>query len=269
MNGVGYFAVARAIFEKPEFKRRPKWLVAWQWLIAAAAWKAEAHRGDWGVVHVERGELATTIRALAKEWRWPKSNVECFLKWLIRQQMIVLGTTRTATRTSEGPSLPHPVSIVTVCNYDKFQKSSKARKVQPGQAEGRGPGQAPQQAFEFVEELNPQPSNQITIQQQEGRFGLIGEEGASRTKPRHLQTKMTPDGKKIWLDFGTDEWASYAAEYEQAHGVTRMPSRRIGGAGQWFPIEGEVAYATRRKRRGHGPGLPAPGIRRASRSAAG
>lgn len=100
-NARGYIAIDRGIFDHRMFKRRPEWLVAWQWLIAAAAWKAEGRRGSWGVTHVERGQLVSTVRILGTTWGWPKSNVDRFLKRLVREEMVTLKT-GTGTGTGTG-----------------------------------------------------------------------------------------------------------------------------------------------------------------------
>src|ERR1700721_4311094 len=84
----GYIAVSRSIFDHPLFKNRPDWHVAWEKLIAAAAWKPQAHAGRWGSAHVERGQLASTVRALASMLGWPKSSVEYFLARLETAEMM-------------------------------------------------------------------------------------------------------------------------------------------------------------------------------------
>ena len=94
-RNTGFIAINRDIFDH-WVARNPKRFKAWQWLIAAAAHAPQGRRGTWGVVHVERGQIATSIRILARQWRWPKSNVECFLKRLANDGMI---ETKTKTPT--------------------------------------------------------------------------------------------------------------------------------------------------------------------------
>lgn len=43
----------------------------------------------------------------------------------------------------------------------------------------------------------------------------------------------------VWLDYGTDEWDMYAANYHDVRGVELLPQSRIGGKGNWFRWLGE------------------------------
>jgi len=48
----------------------------------------------------------------------------------------------------------------------------------------------------------------------------------------------------IWYDYGTPEWHTYAADYQEVTGTERLPESRVGGRGNWFRILG----ALKRKR---------------------
>lgn len=63
---------------------------------------------------LERGQLLATCRSLAQEWGWSKSRVERFLKLLRKEGMIEV-----AMRDKKP-------SIITVCNYDKYQRPEYA-----------------------------------------------------------------------------------------------------------------------------------------------
>lgn len=246
MRTGGYIAVARTIFDHPVFRRRPEWHVAWEKLIASAAWKPMGHRGEWGVVHVERGQVATTLRRLGTAWGWPKSNVDRFLKRLQREEMVHLQTTGTATGTSSR-TLPFKVTIITICNYDKFQRDI-LRDKKAGQEAGQEAGQALQQPLPLSGLPPPEPTNHLTNSKSE-EVDKIGEGqesvAAGQTKPPH--------GAKgrgmVWLDYGTPEWDVYATDYREKRGVERYPENRIGGRGNWFHLLGEPASLPQRQRR--------------------
>lgn len=115
----GYFALYRGTLDHPVFKKeRFTEALAWVWMIEAAAYapKREFHLGR--EVQIEPGQFSRSIRELARIWQWEKTRVERYFEKLRRAKMIEL---ETATG----------VTIVTVCNYLKFQ---------PGQWEGRDSG---------------------------------------------------------------------------------------------------------------------------------
>lgn len=60
--------------------------------------------------HVQRGQLFTSIRFLAKEWGWDKTTVSRFLSDTEMEKMI------TVTHTQDG-------TLITVLNYSKYQAS--------------------------------------------------------------------------------------------------------------------------------------------------
>jgi hypothetical protein len=92
------------VFGKEPFTER----TAWIWLIEEAAWKTARRRVGAVIVDVQRGQLAASVRFLAEAWGWSKSRVERFLGRLTNEQMI-------GTHAGTG------VTIITICNYDKYQ----------------------------------------------------------------------------------------------------------------------------------------------------
>lgn len=242
MKARGFIAVDRSIFDHPIFRRRPDRLAAWEWLIASAAWKPEGRRGDFGVVHLERGQLPASLRSLGRMWGWPKSNVDCFLKRLVREKMICVEKTRTATRTVTGTPLAYEISIITICNYEKFQKASTASRRRSGQQPGHQPGQAQQKSFAFIGPVAPQQLNNPTKEQ--GGVGKGEGKGRERSKPQHGARGR---GDTIWCDYGTSEWDVYAADYKTVTGAEPLPQDRIGGRGRWFKANGEAAKPMSRR----------------------
>ena len=81
---------------------------AWEWLIAEAFWKDGRTRAGKFVVTVQRGQLCASVRHLARCWQWTNAKVERFLRRLKTETMI-------ETRSETG------ISVITICNYNKFQ----------------------------------------------------------------------------------------------------------------------------------------------------
>ena len=81
---------------------------AWLWIIMQARWKSgQARAGDL-TVDLQRGELAASVRFMAEAWQWTPARVQRYIERLKKVKMICV-------KTDTG------ISVVTVCNYDKFQ----------------------------------------------------------------------------------------------------------------------------------------------------
>jgi hypothetical protein len=113
MSERGVFAVDRGVWDHHLFAshdpltRREAWL----WLISEASWKPRVKRIGAAVIELARGQLAHSIRFVAEAWRWPKSNVARFLAALKTEAMI-------------GTETVHGLTVVTICNYDEYQRVS-------------------------------------------------------------------------------------------------------------------------------------------------
>lgn len=223
---LGYIAVSRSIFEHPLFKNRPDWHVAWEKLIAAAAWKPQAHVGRWGSAHVERGQLASTVRALASLLIWPKSSVEYFLRRLQDAQMIVVNSIRTRINTKDSVKNSQRITVITICNYDKFQVKPRLHPVRVGQGVGQGVGQEMPNLPGIIEEVDANQLNQPILNSKEAaQTRLLG-------KPHHRAKSKC--GKYIWLDYGSSDWAISAGDFRDVKGSDIFPETRDCGKGNWF-----------------------------------
>ena len=110
----GYVAICRSLWSDPDFDDGPmSQREAWIWLIAEAAWKPHKVRRNNAIIELQRGQVAHSIRFIAEAWGWHRARVERFLKALKNRDMI-----ETAAETG--------VSVITICNYDKYQAGEKA-----------------------------------------------------------------------------------------------------------------------------------------------
>lgn len=238
---LGYIAVSRSIFEHPLFKGRPDWHVAWEKLIAAAAWKPQAHVGRWGSAHVERGQLASTIRSLAALLAWPKSSVEYFLRRLQNAEMIVLNSIRTRINTKDTIKNSQRITLITICNYDKFQVKPRTRNSGLGQGVGQGVGQEMPKLPGIIEENDANQLNQLILNSKEAAQTRL------LRKPNHWARSKC--GKYIWLDYGSSDWAMAAGDFRDVRGSDIFPETRDCGKGNWFVYLGEAAKPKRAVRR--------------------
>lgn len=99
-------------------------LGAFFWLVARAAWKPVPFDISGKIITLERGQLCTSRSLLAKAWGWSPSAVERFLTRLKTEQMIEQAT-------GQGKS------VITICNYEKYQSVNS----DTGQATGQVTGQ--------------------------------------------------------------------------------------------------------------------------------
>jgi hypothetical protein len=101
---------------------------AWAWLIAEAAFKAHRRRVGGFQVDLKRGQLAASVRFLAEKWRWHRNKVDRFLERLKIGTMI-------GTETGTG------ITVITICNYDKYQRVSLPSETGEETATGTAAGQ--------------------------------------------------------------------------------------------------------------------------------
>ncbi len=86
---------------------------AWDWIVAEAAYTERKVDVSGKIITLQRGQLAHSIRFIAKAWGWDKAAVSRFITRLKTETMI-----ETATETG--------VTIITVCNYNKYQDRASA-----------------------------------------------------------------------------------------------------------------------------------------------
>lgn len=112
---------------------------AWFWIVANACWKPAKARIKGRTVELERGELSFSVRFLADNWGWSKSRVDRFLSDLRAEGMI---ETRSKSGTSAGHKAGQGQSIITVCNYSKYQDSETVVRDKREAKSGTSAGQA-------------------------------------------------------------------------------------------------------------------------------
>jgi hypothetical protein len=126
----GVFAVDRGIFDHPvlssrePFSRREAWL----FILSEAAWKPRAFRANGRQIELKRGQLSHSVRFLADKWGWSKSSVARFLDVLQTETMI-------EKETGTGQIL------ISVCNFDQYQRVSLPDGTGAGTSNGTEAGQ--------------------------------------------------------------------------------------------------------------------------------
>lgn len=110
----GTVNISRNIWNDAAFRDEPfTQREAWMWLIMEASYKPRERRVGSAVVSLRRGQVATSIRFMAKAWQWTKSRVERFIDMLENRDMI-------ETQTETG------ITVITLCKYDDYQSAIKS-----------------------------------------------------------------------------------------------------------------------------------------------
>jgi hypothetical protein len=241
-NARGYIALYRDVLDHPLFKdERPYTrFQAWVWMIQEAAWGLSQQRVGRTVTTVERGQLAATTRGLGETWGWAHGRVRRFLETLRREAMIRTLVTDTVAGTETGTPSRTGITIITICNYSKFQSAAAQPIGEQAQHPTRRQARNAQQALDLADEIRPEEPNQPTKIKIEKRFGEKsgGKSGGKYTgPPRHGQTSEKHG--TIFIKIGTDEWVQYAADFKRVRGehVPLLPNR---DGGYWFFAAGEA-----------------------------
>lgn len=122
------------IFNDREFSRGDAWI----WLIENACWKPTRVRIKGDTVTLDRGELSYSVRYIADAWGWSKSRVDRFFDALRDEGMI-------ETRSKNGTTADHKAgqgqSIISICNYGKYQDIDSDERDNSGTETGTTAGQ--------------------------------------------------------------------------------------------------------------------------------
>jgi hypothetical protein len=109
MGPNGYFKVWRKVFENPILNHDPfDRFHAFLYLVANANFMPRQVWFQKSMHDVQRGQLVTTYRQLARDWKWSREKVLNFVRVLDRTATIK-------------PQTSHGCLLVTICNYETYQ----------------------------------------------------------------------------------------------------------------------------------------------------
>jgi hypothetical protein len=115
----GRYWMARGWMDHPVFRgERYTRAQAWLWLIENATWKPHKVLVDGKIITLKRGQLSYSVRYLAAAWSWRRSRVDRFLKILVAETMVDTRCSKTGTASGTAQN------VITICNYDKYQRRS-------------------------------------------------------------------------------------------------------------------------------------------------
>src|SRR5690349_17140790 len=126
---------------KPADPSKPAWFpcMVWQWMIFTAAYKTHEKAIAGQPAVIRRGQLALSTRLLARQANWGHKAARVFLERLEAFRMIKLQSPSKRGQMAlnlEGHDLGTPqgtpCTIVTICNYEKYQSAPAAKGTPQG-----------------------------------------------------------------------------------------------------------------------------------------
>lgn len=112
---------------------------AWIWLVTAASYK-DHYAGD---IPVKRGQVLTSLEKLTGIWRRDRKTVRRWLQNMVEYGEITLEPAKMAVPASGPPSGPTACplgSLVTICNYERYQGDGTGNGTGNGTCHGTGNG---------------------------------------------------------------------------------------------------------------------------------
>lgn len=235
----GFIAMQRDAFEHPLLRDGDRFR-AWFWLVANAAWKPTTTRIKGQTVELGRGELSFAQRFLAEKWGMSKSRVDRFLSDLRAEGMI---ETRTKIGATAGHSAGQGQSIITICNYDKYQDPENAERgkgcdnvgATAGQQRGKeeqGNNKPPKRATQFPDDFTPaltERSQRIVAAWPAGKLERELAKFRNHAADKGRTSKDWQAAFRKWID-NADEWKP-ANDYRKPTGTATAAQRAIASLG--------------------------------------
>ena len=124
----GWYLMHRGWMASPDFQaERFTEREAFVWSIEQAAYKAHDQWFNGSQFAVGRSEFVTSSRKMAATFGWGEKRVRLFMARMAKRQKWALRATQQGA---------HGPTILTVCNYDRFQASPDAEGAPEDAAEG-------------------------------------------------------------------------------------------------------------------------------------
>ncbi len=120
-NRPGWFAMKHGVSRHPLLRGNPERIAIWVWLVDNAAFKDVPHDINGKTITVRRGQVAISQRRLAEETGVGRQVIRTFLERLRTERMI-------------NPDVTHGKTVVTLCNYEKYQAAINAPNPAPNPA---------------------------------------------------------------------------------------------------------------------------------------
>lgn len=124
MQTSGWVCSFRKIWESPLFEGNALRVGVWQWMVQMAVWKPTPFRVGGQVIQLERGQFCASQAQICEKTGMTRKQLRNFLEELEAQNAVV---TKRALGGAKGRT------IITICNYDKYQDVAGVEGQEGGQ----------------------------------------------------------------------------------------------------------------------------------------
>lgn len=114
----GFFLITRGITKHALFKRKPDRLAVWMWLLDNVAFKDTTQDAKGKTIPVPRGSVCASLRHIADETGVGHQVVRTALKRFETEHMV-------------NTKVTHGKTVISLCNYEKHQRSDDAPNTAP------------------------------------------------------------------------------------------------------------------------------------------
>lgn len=160
MSSNGFYLMHRGWMDNPVFSNEPFCeRMAWAWMIEEASFEPHKIRYHSKMIEVARGQIPTSYRKLKDTFQWGNERVRRFIKLLESEKMISINS---------GTGF----IIITICNYDEYQKPLKKTGTHPGTEAGTESGTHPGTNINKGNEYNEDNTTDTTKRAREIYSGL-------------------------------------------------------------------------------------------------
>lgn len=189
MKEEGYIPISRKLFDHPFWceKRVYSKFEAWFDVLQSARFENAKQLIGGKLVRIKRGQFPISLRFLAERWGWSPKKVNTFLSLLISDGMITKETLKETGQT-----------VVTICNYDRYNQNSKTRKHSGNSEETPG----------------KHSGNSEETNKKKGNKGNKENEGNNNPLPLKLDfvSDEFRDSFSLWLDYKYERKEKYKSE---------------------------------------------------------
>lgn len=185
----GYVKIHRALMNHWLWNDLKK-LRAWLYLLFAAAWEPETIVLSKGNIHLERGQLATSIRKLMAEWGYYSEATIKLLNLFESHGMIEKKSS-------------HSMTIITIVNYDKYQLDAFAEICMPKRKSESKSCSGSERSI-YKEEKNKEEDNNLSTLPREKDLKFFEDLNSSDMfveESAMLLKKERPDIKELLMQF--------------------------------------------------------------------
>lgn len=121
MNSEGYIKISRKVMDNKFYFSEPfTRIAAWIDLLLMANYKPSVIYVRGIKIDIDRGQIATSSKALAERWRWSRGKVERYLNELEMEQQIE-------------QQKNNVITLLSITNYNKYQDNKTADRAADGQ----------------------------------------------------------------------------------------------------------------------------------------